>query len=384
MKVYTHYYKLSDNEGLRWRTLLQFGNSFEIIGSVVMKNPGSSKPKGSKEIEDKLHLSSLSMFDDTKDPWYEFTTDDTMRKVAVLFASYYGYNNVNKLNGVIQIFNLFYIMDPNEQRAEQKMKNAGLPANFHTPQDLLNYDIEKLQAPVYLGFGDLAFTDRFRDSAIRYFKSVINSEKRPAYLNVNFEENSFYHPQYLCGNGCNNNTSIYIRSKFKASPLTDEQINNGVPLPKLKLSKEERLSLIHDLSECYPSHGLDAFQYNPKDFKTIRFCMPCGLQCTVTAIGEGYIGIRHMETPKGFSYCKDNYEDKEWLDYLVLGELGFERNANSSFWIGVKSLDYFTDANAIIQFIEDLNGHQLFSQNPLQRQAFLQDIKAHNRTSENQ
>lgn len=125
MKVYTHYYKLSDNEGLRWRTLLQFGNSFEIIGSVVMKNPGSSKPKGSKEIEDELHLSSLSMFDDTKDPWYEFTTDDTMRKVAVLFASYYGYNNVNKLNGVIQIFNLFYIMDPNEQRAEQKMKNAG-------------------------------------------------------------------------------------------------------------------------------------------------------------------------------------------------------------------------------------------------------------------
>jgi hypothetical protein len=112
--------------------------------------------------------------------------------------------------------------------------------------------------------------------------------------------------------------------------------------------------------------------------------MPCGLQCTVTAIGEGYIGIRHMETPKGFSYCKDNYEDKEWLDYLVLGELGFERNANSSFWIGVKSLDYFTDANAIIQFIEDLNGHQLFSQNPLQRQAFLQNIKAHNRTSENQ
>lgn len=91
---------MSDNEGLRWRTLLQFGNSFDIIGSVVMKNKnsGSSKPKDSKEIEDDRHLSYLSKFDDINDPWYEFTADDTMCKVAVLFASYYGFNNVNKLN----------------------------------------------------------------------------------------------------------------------------------------------------------------------------------------------------------------------------------------------------------------------------------------------
>lgn len=207
---------------------------------------------------------------------------------------------------------------------------------------------------------------------------------KPAYLNDNFEDNSFYHPQYLCGNGCNNNTSIYIRGKFKTCPLTDEQINNGVPLPNLKLTKEERINLIHDLRASYPSRGLDVFQYNPKDFKTIRFCMPCGLQCTVTATNEGYIGIRHMEIPKGFSYCNDYYEDKEWLDYLVLDELEFERNSNNSVWIGVKSLDYFGDANAIFQFIEKFNGHRFFSQNSLQRQAYLQKTKAHNRTSRNQ
>lgn len=43
MKVYTHYYKIDDNEGLRWPTLLQFGKSWDIIGSVVMKNPGVIK-----------------------------------------------------------------------------------------------------------------------------------------------------------------------------------------------------------------------------------------------------------------------------------------------------------------------------------------------------
>ena len=384
MKVYTHYYALRGNEGLRWRTLLQFGNSFEVIGSVVMKNPGSSKPKGSKKIEDERLLSSLSKFDETNDPWYEFTADDTMRKVAVLFASYYGFDNVNRLNGVIQIFNLFYIMDPNEQRAEQKMKNAGLPANFHTPQDLLNYDIEKLQAPVYLGFGDLAFTEDFRDSAIRYFKSVVADKMNPIYLKEKFEDNSFYHPQYLCGNGCNNNTSIYIRGKFKMHPLTDEQISKGIPLPKIRLSKEEQLSIIHDLREYYPAHGLDVFQYKPNDLKTIRFNMPCDLQCTVTATGPGYIGIRHKQIPKNHDYSKDNYDDKEWLDYLVLDVFGFERNANNKVWIGVKSLDLFCDASAVFQFIESFKEHQLFSLDSLQRKAYLQDIKAHNRTSENQ
>ncbi len=30
------------NNGFRWRTLLQYGNSWEVIGSVVMKNPGGA------------------------------------------------------------------------------------------------------------------------------------------------------------------------------------------------------------------------------------------------------------------------------------------------------------------------------------------------------
>ena len=43
MKVFAHYHK-SETTGkdYRWRTLLQFGTSWDIIGSVVMKNPGSA------------------------------------------------------------------------------------------------------------------------------------------------------------------------------------------------------------------------------------------------------------------------------------------------------------------------------------------------------
>ena len=44
MKVYTHFYLMDENTaiGFRWRTLLQYGNSWEVIGSVVMKNPGGA------------------------------------------------------------------------------------------------------------------------------------------------------------------------------------------------------------------------------------------------------------------------------------------------------------------------------------------------------
>lgn len=46
MKVFTHYTKIgSTSDGIRWRTILKFGNSWEVKGSVVMKNPGAANFK---------------------------------------------------------------------------------------------------------------------------------------------------------------------------------------------------------------------------------------------------------------------------------------------------------------------------------------------------
>ena len=46
MIVYTHYKTIEEfNFGYRWRTLLQFGSSWDMIGSVVMTSPGSSNCK---------------------------------------------------------------------------------------------------------------------------------------------------------------------------------------------------------------------------------------------------------------------------------------------------------------------------------------------------
>ena len=70
MKVYTHYAEV-DGTGFRWRTLLQFGNSWDIIGSVVMKNPGTAAPNNT--VTDKNVLSKLSAFSDDTYDWYEFS-----------------------------------------------------------------------------------------------------------------------------------------------------------------------------------------------------------------------------------------------------------------------------------------------------------------------
>lgn len=43
MKVFAHY-ECNENIEYRWRTLLQFGSSWDVLGSVVMKNPGSARP----------------------------------------------------------------------------------------------------------------------------------------------------------------------------------------------------------------------------------------------------------------------------------------------------------------------------------------------------
>lgn len=120
MKVFTHYTKITDKEGFRWRTLLQFGESWDIIGSVVMKNPGSAA--ASCAVTDPETLQVLQGFDENtnKETWFEFTPDQTMYCIRDLFREYYSANTHKDLNGIIQIFNLFYIREPNLECALQK------------------------------------------------------------------------------------------------------------------------------------------------------------------------------------------------------------------------------------------------------------------------
>jgi len=239
MKVYTHFDYLESwttikNEkvqnGIRWRTLLKYGDSWDIIGSIVMMNPGSSSPKTMEIIEEDT-LSHLSSFENglIGHPWYEFSEDNAMVNVGKLFALKQKVQSRHNLNGVIQIFNLFYLKDPNLDRAKQIYNTLNLP-------DLLKYDLNCLlyhknqivNAPIYLGYGSLAFDKTFRDQAEAFFNCIKQNKGLTYcdYLSDDFEKNKFYYPSYIVGRGKNKYLSKYELGKFLTNKcvLSDKDI----------------------------------------------------------------------------------------------------------------------------------------------------------------
>ena len=209
MKVYTHFYNVG-KDSFRWRTLLQCGDSWNIIGTVVMKNPGTAAPKSI--VDDSKTLSNLSKFDKSNDDWYEFSADSTMNCVGELLAFYYDKHSSKELNGIIQIFNLFYLKDENLLSALKKDKYSSW-CRFGSGQEMLAYDIKNLRMPIYLGFADLAFKKKYRESAECFF----NEAKKLGmnYCCPEFNYNKFIHPQYLMLFGKNKDECVRVKNCFK-------------------------------------------------------------------------------------------------------------------------------------------------------------------------
>ena len=222
MKVYTHYKAnfIVDNHPFeyRWRTLLQFGSSWEIIGSVVMKNPGSANYLHGNDhwIIDRdilSHLESLDYHIDREcgEKWYEFHSDTTMECVAELFAQKMGVTDKCKLQGVVQIFNLFYLREQDSGKAMKTFKS--MPSVMAIDDKIFDNDIRALKAPIYLGFGKLAKSSIFREKAFAFFNEAVNNY-HVCYLDPSFENNHFYHPLALMRFRKNELKYICLRDKF--------------------------------------------------------------------------------------------------------------------------------------------------------------------------
>ena len=209
MKVYTHFYLMDENTaiGFRWRTLLQYGNSWEVIGSVVMKNPGGAKFKSPthQAIDDAETLRQLRHFDESKDKWYEFGSDTTIDCVGDLFALYYDLPSRDTFR-------------------------------FADEENVTNYDIEHLVPPVYLGFGNLAWHKRYNQKAEQFFNAAIN-KCGMKYLDPIFQHNNFTHPLYLMRYAKNKPKYIRYRMKFKQNTLIPTGVENAISDARSTLSK---------------------------------------------------------------------------------------------------------------------------------------------------
>jgi len=193
MKVYAEYF---EENGLAFRTntILQFGESWELIGNVVLANPGSAVPSDKInviEIE-KLKLFYASYREDqsfSQNNWYEFSDDATMRFVEKIFNG--GYLNKNKkLNGVIQLFNTFNIKN---QNLEEAVKQIGTKSTL-----LFSIGIEKYfhDKATYFGFSNEILSNEILQPIA---KDIFNnsSKKVKSIYKENFIDNSFYHPMYI-------------------------------------------------------------------------------------------------------------------------------------------------------------------------------------------
>ena len=218
MKVFAHYFYDNNNDvEYRWRTIIQVGDSWDIRGTIFMKNPGSSKPVESidQPIEDSVILKKLKSFDNGRTSlsceWYEFSVDRTMICVINLFKAYYEAHG-KQLNGVIQIFNLFNVRDANLKKAIDKCKDDGLDKLVYTTDD----DMKNMVSPIYIGWGNLWRVPAHKENAQRIFSEVI---KKTSYLCNSIEGNKFYHPQYLMNYGKNRKNCIEVLEKFKKEKI---------------------------------------------------------------------------------------------------------------------------------------------------------------------
>lgn len=250
--VYTHFYPYRSEErftegkqkgtlkGCRWRTLLQIGDSWGVLGSAVMMNPGSSYFAEGLDMDhpilDPVTLDALKRFDSSEDDWFEFEPDKTMEQLAGLFAHYYGIADNGlfasaktaedrkdyigkltaygeKLQGVIQIFNLANHREPN------------LPAALNAIQDVRPHeemldtarkDVELLIPPVYYGFKSW-----IRQRAVAP-QVAVHRECAPRLLGLSddvdpFETFPCYHPSYIFGWGKGSQACWEALEAFRAA-----------------------------------------------------------------------------------------------------------------------------------------------------------------------
>lgn len=204
MKVYAEYYKLANGDCYRRKTLLQFGDSINLIGSAVLINPGSAEAIG------EANLDMIKMFYkrnhnvelDDMTSWKLFNDDSTMLQLEKIFNGWYLGKNL-ELNGVIQLFNCSYYKNPDLNAAREKFD---LESDYNFNEENLLLD-----KPVYFGWGGEG-RSTLKPIALKIFEDYkLNSS---SIYHSEFINNKFYHPGYINRSYKRNENTKKILSDF--------------------------------------------------------------------------------------------------------------------------------------------------------------------------
>lgn len=219
MKVYARY--IQDN-GLEYRfdTLLQFGESWELIGNVVLANPGSSSPlknidkTGSEEITRFFNEYRKGEQIDSSE-WFMFSLDSTMQQIEKIFNGFYINDETKELNGVIQLFNCFNLKNQNLENAVFQLENIHRD-DVLTPAEITQFFGNR---PVYFGFSQSVLRCKNLQEVARSIFEKTPEELKTIY-DEDFNKNKFYHPRYInCSYTRNERTKKIMKDFFITSCL---------------------------------------------------------------------------------------------------------------------------------------------------------------------
>lgn len=193
LKVYGEFFR-EDGLEYRTKTILQIGDSWDLIGTIIMKNPGSAFPTTKIHETEFKTIKNKFYPEISVDNWFEFKADSTMSRISEIFDGTYVDKKV-ELNGVIIIYNLFNIREAKIQIAVKK-------ANTTNSTHLLPNSTEVIKLsqnrPIYLGFRwehkntQNLHQPQIEKFACELFDFVKNSDNM--YLENDMIDNHFYHP----------------------------------------------------------------------------------------------------------------------------------------------------------------------------------------------
>lgn len=213
MKVYAEFLE-DDGIQFRTKTLLQFDDSWDLIGSIVMKNPGSALPEKNINNETKEKISSFYDEQIILGNWHEFKPDTTMRRIEAIFNGKH-IGSQRKLSGIIQIFNLFNIREKDISKAKILANTTSSEYLYPNTKNTIKLFGSK---PVYLGFyweylnkKNSEYEKKVNSFATEIFDYIKKSKFM--YLENDMIDNFFYHP--ICARISNQNYLPVLEKFFK-------------------------------------------------------------------------------------------------------------------------------------------------------------------------
>lgn len=141
-----------EQSGLCFRdqTILQFGDSWDLLASFILLNPGSAVPKDMEPQDGLLKSKKMPYFIPSEGVhYYRFTIDRLMNDLLRLYAQAY-------TGGVIKIYNLFNLKNQDSGSAIEQFMAHRNHANMFTHQEGVCYGSK----PVIIATGSNAYSDK--------------------------------------------------------------------------------------------------------------------------------------------------------------------------------------------------------------------------------